>query len=134
MTSVAIPESRGLHIALWVVQALLAAAFLAAGGFKLATPADELIAQGMTVPTLLLRIAGASEILGALGLILPSALRIQPKLTAVAASLLAAVVGLAAIVHVASGQFASVAPPAVLGLLCVFVAWGRFTAAPISEK
>jgi|GEM_PF-5295153 len=60
MTSIAESQSTALHATLWVAQALLAAAFLAAGGFKLATPADEFVAQGMTVPTFLLRIAGVS--------------------------------------------------------------------------
>lgn len=36
--------SRGLNITLWVLQVLLAAIFLMAGGFKLVTPANELAA------------------------------------------------------------------------------------------
>ena len=35
--------SKGLHIGLWVVQALLAFAFLGAGSMKLFSPAEELI-------------------------------------------------------------------------------------------
>tara|TARA_B100001250_G_C19591630_1_gene696613 strand:- start:493 stop:732 length:240 start_codon:yes stop_codon:yes gene_type:complete len=63
-----------MNIALWILQGLLAVAFLIAGSFKLLTPAEEMVAMGMTVPTLVLRITGITELLGALGLVLPSAL------------------------------------------------------------
>ena len=126
--------SRGLNVALWVLQVLLAAVFLLAGGFKLTTPADALAAQGMTMPVWVLRVAGASEVLGAFGLILPSLLRIQPRLTPIAASLLTLVVALAVISHLAMGQIGAIVPPLVLGGLCSFVAWGRFKAASISPK
>ena len=59
-----------MNIALWILQGLLAAAFLIAGGFKLLTPAEEMVAMGMTVPTLVLRIAGITELLGALNVTL----------------------------------------------------------------
>ena len=63
-----------MNIALWILQGLLAVAFLIAGSFKLLTPAEEMVAMGMSVPTLVLRITGITELLGALGLVLPSAL------------------------------------------------------------
>ena len=63
-----------MNIALWILQGLFAVAFLIAGSFKLLTPAEEMVAMGMTVPTLVLRITGITELLGALGLVLPSAL------------------------------------------------------------
>ena len=91
-----IDKEQIMNIALWILQVLLAGVFIMAGGFKLLTPAEEMLAMGMTVPTLVLRIAGITELLGALGLILPSVLRIQPHLTPIAASLLALQVGLAA--------------------------------------
>ena len=117
---------------LWVVQGLLAAVFLMVGGFKLMTPADAFEAQGMTIAPIWLRIAGVSEVLGALGLVLPSAFRIAPILTPVAASLLALVVVLAAVMHVMLGEMGAIGMPLVLAALCAFVAWGRFTRAPIS--
>lgn len=126
--------SRGLNIALWVLQLLLAVAFLMAGGFKLTTPAEAFVAQGMTAPVWALRLAGISEVLGAVGLVLPSLLRVQPRLTPIAAALLALVVGLAVVTHMAMGQFGAIVPPLMLGLLCSFVAWGRFKAAPITPK
>ena len=39
--------SKGLNIGLWVVQGMLAFAFMMAGGMKLATPPPELVENGM---------------------------------------------------------------------------------------
>jgi putative oxidoreductase len=123
-----------MNIALWILQGLLAAAFLMTGGFKLMTPAEEMVAMGMTVPTLVLRIAGITELLGALGLVLPSALRIQPRLTPIVASLLAFQVGLAAVVHLVLGQVDAIVPPLLLLVLCGIVAYGRFNKSPILAR
>lgn len=127
-----------MHLALWAVQALLALAFLAAGGMKLATPIDQLLANGMTfvayTPEPLVRFIGASEVAGALGLILPSALRLAPRLTPLAAALLAVVMVLAAGAHLSHGEAPMVLPNIVLGGLSAFVAWGRLRRAPILPR
>lgn len=125
---------KGLNLALWVVQVLLAVLFFMAGGFKLATPGPELAAAGMNASPMLLKVAGAAEVLGALGLILPSVTRIQPRLTPVAAALLAVVMVLAVITHVVLGEMGAIGGPLVFGVLCSFVAWGRFTRVPIAPK
>ncbi len=127
-----------MHIALWIVQALLAFAFLMAGGMKMAAPMSELLANGMTfvehTPEGVVRFIGLSEFLGALGLILPSALRIQPKLTPIAAGLLAVVMVLGAGTHVVLGEFAALGAPIFLGGLSAFVAWGRTSKRPIAPR
>lgn len=126
-----------MNIALWVLQSLLAAAFGMAGAMKTFTPVDQLAAQ-MTwvaaVPAFVPKLAGISEILGALGLILPSALRIQPKLTPVAAGGLALVMVLAAGLHASLGEWGALAPNFVLGGLAAFVAYGRTKLVPIAPK
>lgn len=127
--------ARGLHIGLWIVQGLLGAAFLMAGGMKLFSPIEVLTAQ---MPWMqgamgsLVRVIGASEVLGALGLILPAATRIQPRLTALAAAGLTVVMTLAVATHITRGE--GFAPPLVLGLLAAFVAWGRGVKAPIAAR
>jgi uncharacterized membrane protein YphA (DoxX/SURF4 family) len=73
--------------ALWIIQILLALLFLFAGGSKLAMPAAQLTGQ-TPLPALFLRFIGVAEIAGALGLILPGALRIRPGLTPLAAACL----------------------------------------------
>jgi len=127
-----------MHIALWIVQVLLALAFLMAGGFKLAMPIDTLFAKGMhfvkDVPALLVRFIGLSEVAGALGLLLPAALKIKPKLTPIASALLALVMALALGTHVMRGEMNAIGAPIVLTLLCLFVAWGRWSKHPIEPK
>lgn len=126
--------NKRLNIALWVVQGLLALAFLAAGGMKAFSSPADLIASGMTMDLTALRIAGFAEVAGALGLILPAALRILPKLTALAAALLALVMALGAGAHIMRGEYGSIVAPLVLGALCLFVAWGRTKAVPIAPR
>lgn len=127
-----------MHIVLWIVQALLALAFLGAGAMKIATPIPELLANGMTfvehVPPFLVRFIGLSEVLGGLGLILPAATRIKPVLTPIAAAALALVMILAALTHIAMSEFGGIVAPLVLGLLSAFVAWGRMKKHPIQAR
>jgi putative oxidoreductase len=128
-----------MHIALWVAQALLALAFTGAGATKLFTAAALLTTKGMGAwvadsPTLLVRFIGVCELLGAVGLIAPSATRIAPKLTPVAAAGLGTIMVLAAGTHVSYREYASVAPNVVLGGLAAFVAWGRLKRHPIAAR
>ncbi len=127
-----------MHIALWIVQALLAFAFLAAGGAKLALPIEDLLANGMTfvqhLPEVMVRLIGVLEIAGAAGLILPSALKIQPRLTPLAAGGLVLTMGGAAVTHVLLGEWSALGAPVILGGLAAFVAWGRHTKAPIAAR
>jgi len=116
--------------ALWIVQGLLAALFLFAGGTKLILPLDVLMSMGspnqIQLPGWFVRFIGVVEVLGALGLILPGLLRIRPGLTPLAAAgLVIIMIGATVLTLVADG----VAPaliPLVVGLLSAFVAYGRW--------
>lgn len=113
---------------LWVVQILLAIAFGMAGAMKLFMPIEGLTAQmgwPGEVPSLLVRFIGLAELAGALGLILPSALRIRPSLTPLAAAGLVIVMVLAAGFHVVQAEAPMALPSLILGALAAFVAWGR---------
>lgn len=126
------------HYALWGVQGLLGALFLMAGLMKSTQPVDALAAQMVwvtRVPAALVRFIGVSELLGAIGLVLPSALRIAPKLTPLAGAGLALVMLLAAGHHLSNGDgVGPVVINAVLGGLALFVAWGRLQLAPIAPR
>ena len=61
---------------LWFFQILLAVVFLVAGCAKMVLPIDAL-GMPFPLPPVFVRFIGACEVLGALGLILPGALRIR---------------------------------------------------------
>lgn len=130
--------SKALHIALWVVQVLLALMFFMAGSAKLASPIADLAAKGMTfvntMPAGMVRFIGLSEVAGALGLILPAATRILPKLTAWAGTGLATVMVLATGYHLTHNEAGAAPITLTLFALAAFVAWGRFKAAPIPPR
>ncbi len=129
--------SKGLHYGLWAAQALLALAFGAAGVMKSTAPLAELsknMAWVSSAPAWLVRFIGVSELLGAVGLVLPSATRVLPKLTVAAAGGLVTVMVLAAGTHVMLGEAQLMAPSVVLGLLSAFVLWGRAVKAPIAPR
>ncbi|HEV3050678.1 MAG TPA: DoxX family protein [Longimicrobium sp.] len=134
----AAPARRtGLTVTLWVVQVGLAALFGVAGLMKLTQPIDALAASlpwVTSVPEMLVRFIGAAEFAGALGLILPSLTRIQPRLTALAALGLAVVMVLASAFHLTRGEASMLPMNLVIGLLALSVAWGRGKAAPIAPR
>ena len=139
MTSSALPAapSRGLNIALWVVQVLLGLAFVMIGQMKLTTPIAELAKQGawMSEMPWLVRFIGVSEVLGGIGVILPASVRVLPRLSGIAAAALVLVMVLAVGFHVSQHDTLGHAMPAVvLGALAAFVAWGRLVKAPIAPR
>lgn len=120
-----------MHIVLWSLQVVLAAVFLLAGGMKLGMAMDALVSNGLawvkTTPEFLVRLIGLSEVLGGLGLIVPAALNIKPRLTPVASALLSLVMLLAVGTHVVRAEYSTMIAPLVLGCLSAFVAWKRWS-------
>ncbi len=110
--------------ALWIVQGLLAALFLFAGGMKFVMPIEEMTKQ-MAVPGWFLCFIGVAEVLGALGLILPGLLGIRPGLTPLAAAGLVIIMIGATVVTLVGGEVAPALIPLVVGFLAAFVAYGR---------
>ena len=118
-----------MNRALWIVQGLLAALFMFAGGLKLVMPIEELTAQ-LPLPGLLIRFIALAEALAALGLILPGLLGIRPGLTPLAAAGLVITMIGATVVTLATMGAAPALFPLVVGLLAAFVAYGRWQLAP----
>jgi putative oxidoreductase len=127
---------KALHISLWVVQVLLAAAFGMGGFMKATMPISELAEKMIwpgAVPPELLRFIGAAEFAAALGLILPAATRIRPVLTPLAASGIVVIMALAIPFHLSRSEGG--APMNLfIGGMAAFVAWGRFRKAPILPR
>ncbi len=118
-----------MNIALWIVQALLAAIFLFAGGMKLVLPLEEM-AGPVLLPGLFLRFIGVAEVLGALGLILPGLSGIRLGLTPLAAAGLVIIMIGATVITLMTGDIVIALIPLVVGLLSAFVAYGRSGLAP----
>ena len=119
--------------ALWIVQGLLAALFLFAGGAKLVLPLDQM-AGPVALPGWFLRFLGVAEVLGALGLVLPGLLRIRSGLTSLAAAGLVIIMIGATVVMWAGGMVAVALMNVVVALLAAFVAYGRWRLAPYRDS
>ncbi|MBI3769174.1 MAG: DoxX family protein [Deltaproteobacteria bacterium] len=122
-----------MNRALWVVQGLLAALFLFAGGMKLVVPLEALKGP-VPLPGPFMRFIGVAEVLGAIGLILPELLQIRPGLTPLAAAGLVIIMIGATVITVEGGDVAMALVPLVVGLLAAFVAYGRSRLAPKSSR
>jgi uncharacterized membrane protein YphA (DoxX/SURF4 family) len=124
-------------IVLWVAQLLLAAAYGLFGSMKATQPLAQLASMMTWIPDfppLFVRTLGIVEVLGAIGLILPSLTRIQPRLTVVTALCILVHQALAVALHVSKGEFNVLGLNAVLIVLAAFIFWGRRKKAVIAAR
>ena len=129
--------SRAPHVTLWLVQGLLAALFLVVGYSHAAAPIEVAAMRApwvASLPVALVRFIGAVEVAGALGLLLPAATRILPRLTPLAAAGLATMMALAVPFHLMRGETGAVVVNLGLGALAALVAWGRTRWAPVTAR
>jgi DoxX-like protein len=122
-----------MHVALWIIQALLAALFIFGGGMKLVLPPEKLKGP-VELSIHFLRFIGVCEMLGGLGLILPGLLRIKPGLTPLAAVGLVIIMIGATWITLSAADIGTAVVPFVIGILAAFVAYGRSRLAPIRPK
>lgn len=130
-------KSKVLHVVLWILQILLTAMLLWAGFTKLFEPIEKLSAMWPwtgQVPVAFVKFTGIVDVLGAMGLILPSLLRIKPKLTPVAAIALCVLMVCAIVFHVARGEASHIGINIVFIGVATFIAWGRLVKAVIESK
>ena len=86
------------------------------------------------VPSWFLQLTGMLDIAGGIGVLLPAATRIEPRLTVLAA-LGCSLLQIAAIIfHLSRGEAAAVPLNAVLLALSVFILRGRRKQAPIAPR
>jgi hypothetical protein len=128
-------RSKALNIVLWLMQILLAILLVWAAFTKLFEPIEKLSAMWPwtgQVPVAFVKFTGVVDMLGALGLILPSLFRIKPILTPVAAIALCILMVCAIVFHIVRGEGTLIGINIVITGIAAFVAWGRLTKAVIT--
>ena len=121
-----------VNVALWIVQVLLAALFVFAGGMKLVMAIGEMTKQ-IAMAGAFLRFIGVVEVLGGLGLVLPGLVGIWTGLTPLAAvGLVVIMLGPTVISLQLGGAVALI--PFVVGILAAFVAYARWRVAPLQRS
>jgi uncharacterized membrane protein YphA (DoxX/SURF4 family) len=120
-----------VNVVLWIIAAVLAVAFLGAGSMKLLQSKEKLGAnpnmgwtQDFSAGTI--KLIGTAEVLAAIGLILPAALKIATVLTPLAATGLVVVMLGAIATHARRKENQAIGMNAVLLILAAVVVWGRF--------
>ena len=118
-----------MNVFLWILQALLAAAFLYTGSLKATQPKEKLAPNFGWVndfPLAAVKLTGISQVAAALGLILPALTGIAVILTPLAAVGLGLIMVLAAIYHFRKREYSTIAVNAVILIIAAVIAWGRF--------
>jgi uncharacterized membrane protein len=125
-----------MHRTTWGLQLLLGVYFVATGMIHLVVP--EGLPDPLTwmydLSTSVHWIAGLAEVAGGLGLVLPAAMRIAPRLTPLAASGLVAVMLPAAVWHATRGEVQSIVGNLVVTALLVVVVHVRTRRHPIEPR
>jgi hypothetical protein len=119
-----------MNIVLWIVQGLLAVMYLMAGLIKTfrTSKAKEQFPWAKNRSDSFVRFVGTSEMLGALGLILPMLTSILPWLTLLAATGLSLIQVLAITTeHLPKREYQVLPMNVVLLALSMFVVFGRFS-------
>jgi hypothetical protein len=122
-----------MNILLWVLQVLTALLYGASGVMKVFM-FDKISADQPSfgaLPRGAWMALGIIELVCVVGLIVPSVFRWHPKLTVVAAAVLAIESLVFIWVHVKYGEIPPIIMSAVLGLLMAFIAYGRLVLKPI---
>jgi uncharacterized membrane protein YphA (DoxX/SURF4 family) len=123
-----------MNILLWVLQILAALLYGSSGVMKVFMfdqISDQVPSFG-ALPREAWMALGILELVCTVGLIVPAALRWQPRLTVLAATLLAIESLVFIGVHVKYREITPMILSGVLGLLMAFIAYGRMVLKPIS--
>jgi len=123
-----------MNIVLWILQALLAAAFFAHGLIMLFPPASLVEQMNASIAPAFRLFIGVAEVLAAIGLTLPGLTRIMPWLVSWAAAGLMIVMVSATIFHVVRGEVSSAVTTAILLVLATVVAYMRWRVTPIAPR
>lgn len=125
---------RRMNVVLWIVQVLVALAFLAHGLMMLFPPAEIAQQMNATMPRALSLFIGGAEALAGIGLTVPAVTRIRPHLVAWAAAGLIPIMIGATVFHIARGEASAAITTAILLAMATFVAYMRWKVLPIAPR
>ena len=120
-----------MNALLWVLQIALAWFCIAGGAYQI-FKIDELavgVAAMRELPHALWQILGASSCVTGIGLLLPSAVNMRSRLTALAAAIICAQSMLVSVLYGLYGDHAPLPFSATMAILAGFIGYGRFTRA-----
>lgn len=123
-----------MNIVLWVLQVLLAVAFVAHGWLFLSPPPEIAVQMDKSLSRWFQVFLGVAEVLAGVGLTLPGVTRIMPWLVTWAAVGVMIVVASATVFHLVRGEISSAAITFVLLALATFVAYMRHRVLPIGVR
>ena len=123
-----------MNIALWILQVLLAAAFLAHGVLLLVPPPDIAALMLEQLPRGFWLFLGVAEVAAAIGITLPGITRIMPRLVPAAAVGIVIVMISATIWHLMRAEWSSSVITFVLLLMAAYVAYMRWSVVPIQPR
>jgi uncharacterized membrane protein YphA (DoxX/SURF4 family) len=123
-----------MNIVLWVLQVLLALAFVAHGWLFLSPPAALVEQMNASLARWFQLFLGVAEVLAAVGLLLPGLTRILPWLVTWAAGGIMIVMVSATAFHLMRGEMSSAAITLALLAMATFVAYMRHRVVPILAR
>lgn len=133
MIAGALPGGFAVHVTLWVLQILTALLYVASGVMK-AFMFDQVsgdVPSFGALPRNVWMALGILELVCAVGLIVPSALRWRPSLTVLAAAVLAVETLVFVGVHIKYREITPIIFSSLLGLTMALIAYGRAVLRPI---
>jgi uncharacterized membrane protein YphA (DoxX/SURF4 family) len=122
-----------MNVLLWVLQIITALMYGASGVMKvfMFDKISHDVPSFGALPRQVWMVLGIVELLCVVGLIVPGTLHWQPSLTILAATVLAVESIVFVGVHIKYHEVASMIMSGVLGLVMVFIAYGRMVLSPL---
>jgi putative oxidoreductase len=123
-----------MNILLWILQMLLAVAFIAHGWLFLFPPPEIAVQMNAMLPRWFQLFLGVAEVLAGVGLTLPGLTRVMPWLVTWAAVGVMMVTASATVLHLMRAEWSSAAITLVLLAIAAFVAYMRHRVLPIRVR
>ena len=123
-----------MNVLLWVLQVLLAVAFLAHGLMMIVPPPEIAAQMNAALPRWFSLFIGVSEVFAAIGLTLPGVMRVMPGLVTWAAVGIMFVMISATGYHIVRNELSSAAVTFLLLLIATYVAYMRWRVYPIGVR